>query len=128
MYCKRPGRADSSKGFCKYLYLENLCARSLEKGTEKGRQETYRLTSLLITSMYFFMSSTSTGSFELKMVKGDMGAPSSTKLPPGWRRPPTRMISKRASAYLRNSRVDPACTNLVAKESKSPGCTVSRCL
>jgi len=68
----------------------------------------YLLVSLLMTSMYFFMSSTSAGSLALKIVKGDTGAPSSTKLPPGWRRPPTRIISKSASAYLRNSRVDPA--------------------
>jgi hypothetical protein len=35
------------------------------------------LMSLLSTSTYFFKSSTSAGSFELKMVKGETGAPSS---------------------------------------------------
>jgi hypothetical protein len=35
------------------------------------------LISLLRTSIYFFKSSTSAGSFELKMVKGETGAPSS---------------------------------------------------
>lgn len=40
--------------------------------------EPHLLISLLSTSMYFFMSSTSAGSFALKTVKGDTGAPSST--------------------------------------------------
>ena len=86
------------------------------------------LISLLRTSTYLFMSSTSAGSFALNTVNGDVGAPSSMKLPPGCKRQPTRMISNRASAYLRNSRVEPAWKSFVAKESKSASGTVSRCL
>ena len=68
------------------------------------------------------------GSLALKTEKGDMGALSSTYEPPGWMRPPRRRISKRASAYLRNSRVDPAWRSLFAIASKSVSEMVSRCL
>jgi hypothetical protein len=50
---------------------------------KNGGKNNYLLVSLLMTSMYCFMSSTSAGSLALKIVKGDTGAPSSTKLPPG---------------------------------------------
>ena len=74
------------------------------------------------------MSATSTGSLALRKEKGESGVPSSTYWPPGWRRPPTRRISKRASAYLRNSSVEPAWTSLLVMASKSVGGTFSRCL
>ena len=98
------------------------------RGIDDKDERVNLLISLLRTSTYFFMSSTSAGSFALNTVNGDVGAPSSMKLPPGCKRPPTRMISNRASAYLRNSRVEPAWTSFVAKESKSASGIVSRCL
>lgn len=120
-----------SRFFQRFLEIFVSDLGESDKIETEGKKENFEsdlLVSLLMTSTYFFMSSTSGGSFALKILKGDDCVPSSTKLPPGWRRLPTKMISKRASAYLRNSRVDPACTSFVATESKSPGVTVSRCL
>src|SRR6266567_1470467 len=68
------------KGFLKIFVSDQEKSGVMDKN---GGKNDYLLVSLLMTSMYFFMSSTSAGSLALKIVKGDTGAPSSTKLPPG---------------------------------------------
>lgn len=91
-------------------------------------KEAHLRISLFRTSTYCFMSATSTGSLALRNENGDRGVPSSTYCPPGCKRPPTRRISKRASAYFKYSRVEPAWTSLLVIASKSLGGTLSRCL
>ena len=109
---------------CEDHRVWNGCMRK----PQKCEKNAHLRMSLFKTSTYCFTSATSTGSLALRSENGERGAPSSTYWPPGWRRPPTRRISKRASAYFRNSRVEPAWTSLFVIASKSVGGTFSRYL
>ena len=84
---------------------------------EIERTGSHLLISLLRTSTNFFMSSGSAGSLIWKSENGDVGPSASRYEPPGWRRPPTKRMSKRASEYLRNSKVEPAWMSLFVTAS-----------
>lgn len=100
VYWRIPRRAVSSKGFCKYLYLESIPVSSVVPSHTGSK--TYLRRSLLNTSTIFLTSGTSTGSLADPMTeKVDFAEPSSKNPPPGANNPPTRRISKNSCSYLR---------------------------
>ena len=92
---------------CAIMHVANPFARAVRTPPPPSvcpspDANTHLLMSLLKTSTIFLMSATSTGSFAAPITEnGLLAAPSSTKPPPGARRPPTRRISKSSLSYLR---------------------------